>query len=684
MALNGSFTGTTANQYIQPKIVWSATQNVTGNYSNVTATLYYSRTNTGHTTEGTWNGSITINGTKTSGSKVLVLTYNSNTQALSATVKVPHNADGSKTITISAAGSIAYTTLSSTTISASVELNKIPRQATITAAPNFNDEGNPTITYSNTAGSAVTSLKACISLTGAADDIAYRDISKTGTSYTFNLTDAERKVLRAATNTANSRTVRFYVQTVIGGQTYLSYLAKTFSIINAAPTLAPTANDIDADMLLLTGDSNRIVKYYSNPQWAVNAAAKKEATIKSYKVTCGSNTSTAASGTFYNVDTNIIKFAVTDSRGNTAEKTLTKTLVSYVKPTCNLIASAPTTAGEMALTISGNYFNGSFGAVTNSLTVQYRYKTNDGEYGEWIAAAPTITNNTYKAQVAITGLDYLNSYTFQARAWEAVTIVESGEKTVKTNPVFDWGESDFNINGELGLNSKGVVLRRNGDNGNIVLSAQGDAKDGIFLRPNGTGSADGQLILKTDGVLESKRTDLPYTHMHGNSGLKVGFGIGGGGTNYGIYNLTNAHWLIHNDGTNTHIRSDGGKQFTYGVNKVLWSGVNYLNNNQTITFSDSAYNQPNGIVLVFGKYENGALTNSHFHSFFFSKYFISAKTGYGNCVFMSGVGMDPIGCKYMYVGPTSITGNAVNYQTGTKNGVTYNNQMYVICYVIGV
>jgi hypothetical protein len=73
------------------------------------------------------------------------------------------------------------------------------KYATITYAPNFNDESNPTIKYNNPAGKTVTSLQACISLDGSKADVSYRNIPKKGTSYTFDLTDEERNVLRENT-----------------------------------------------------------------------------------------------------------------------------------------------------------------------------------------------------------------------------------------------------------------------------------------------------------------------------------------------------------------------------------------------------------------------------------------------------------------------------------------------------
>ena len=66
--------GSTGNEYIDAKIVWSSTPNTSTNKSSVTAALYYKRNNTGFTTYGTGTFSITINGTKTSATKTLTIT----------------------------------------------------------------------------------------------------------------------------------------------------------------------------------------------------------------------------------------------------------------------------------------------------------------------------------------------------------------------------------------------------------------------------------------------------------------------------------------------------------------------------------------------------------------------------------------------------------------------------------
>lgn len=449
MALSGTITGTTSNKNITAKIVWSATQSIANNQSKITAKLYYKKGSSTGTTYGTFNGSITIGGsTKTISDKSLSLPPNSGDILVDTYVlDVTHNADGTKSVNISASGGMKGTSFTSTSCSNTVTLDTIPRQANITAAPNFNDEENPIITYSNSAGNVVTTLQACISnADGSVIYAAYRDIDKNKTSYTFPLTDAEREALRKAFPSSNSGTVRFYVKTVLGGNTYYSYSAKTFSIINANPTLAPTVEDTDTKALTLTGDSNVFIKYYSNAQISTGAAARKNTTLKSQKVTCGAKSISTATGLIGDVESATFIFSATDNRGNTTTQTVNKTLINYVKLTCNLDVPLPSAEGETALTITGNYFDGSFGTVSNTLTVEYRVKENNGDYGAWTAATATKSGNTYRAIVNITGLDYQKYYTYQARAIDQLATVNSSEEKVKTLPVFDWGESDFNFN----------------------------------------------------------------------------------------------------------------------------------------------------------------------------------------------------------------------------------------------
>ena len=423
---------------------WTATQSVAENKSTISWTLKGAGTATSSYYKA-GNFKVVIAGETVYSSSTRINLYNGTTVA-SGTKVITHNTNGSKSFSASAEAGI-YTVAVNCTGSGSWELTDIPRAATITNAPNFNDEANPTITFSNPAGSAA-KLSVCISLDGSSQDIAYRDVASTATSYTFNLTEAERNILRNATTTSNSRSVRFYIRSNIGGTNYYKYLAKTLTIVNAAPTLTPVVEDRGTASTVLTGDKNKIIKAHNYIYAATGAKALKGATIKSQSISCDGNTIKAATGTFTNVNSASFVFTVTDSRGNTTKQTVNKTLIDYIKLTCTLNASPATTDGVLSFSVTGNYFAGNFGAVANNVTVEYRYKVDDGSYSNWVVMPKLEDVITYTATATLDGLDYRSTYTIQARATDKIYTggVTSLEKALKTTPVFDWGANDFRCN----------------------------------------------------------------------------------------------------------------------------------------------------------------------------------------------------------------------------------------------
>lgn len=382
------------------------------------------------------------------------------TSITSGTYTFTHASDGSKDFTAYVEAGI-YVWEPNCSGSKSFSLDDIPRQATITSAPDFNDEGNPVLKYSNPAGSAVDTLQACIATTGGTQIVSYRDISKTGTSYTFSLTDAERTKLRNQCVNANSMSVRFYVKTVIGDNTFRSYSTKTFSIINASPTISPTVKDTGIVSITLTGDAeNKVIKGYNSMAITFGVSALKGATITSKKLTCG-NKSLTADGTLNHVESGTFTFTATDSRGNTTTKTVSKTLINYIKPTININTISVSTDGEMTFTLKGNIFNGSFGAVDNDCIVEYRYKESGGDYGDWVALTATKSSNTYTASGSVSGLNYQTNYVFQGRVKDSIYDTDSEafttpEKSVSAKPVFSWDKDDFAINVNLDFGGNAV------------------------------------------------------------------------------------------------------------------------------------------------------------------------------------------------------------------------------------
>lgn len=364
---------------------------------------------------------------------------------------VKHEDDGSKSIYAILTTAIYYETTNR--VDGTLHLDPIARYATLDSAPNFYDDENPTITYSNPAGENVSLLRACISLDGTNADVAYRDITKTATSYQFNLTTAERNVLRAATTSGNSRTVKFHLYTLIGTSENYTSKAVTFTIRNPKPTINPTIVDTDTKAIEYTGDSSKLIRYISNAKITIGAAAVKQATLISNQVTNSGKTLTK-DGTITDVTSNSFVFKATDSRGNTTTKTVTHSkFVNYIKPTCSLGDNMPDAAGNMTVRVTGNYFNASFGAKHNALNVYYRYKKASDTWNdsnkEWTLiqiSGDDLSNNVYNVTANITGLDYKTSYTLESYAKDVFITTSVSSKIIKSEPVFDWGADDFKFN----------------------------------------------------------------------------------------------------------------------------------------------------------------------------------------------------------------------------------------------
>lgn len=420
---------------------------------------------------------VSINGQNYSGTNTVGIGNNTSKILAKGTSSIAHDPNGHKAFSYSF-GQAFNITFSSTYIGTIYgngygELEPIPRQATLTWAPNFDDTQNPTITYSNPAGDAVASLQACISWTGS-DDIVYRDIPKTGTSYTFKLSDADKNALYSASSTANAIPVVFYVKTVIGAVTYLSTLTRTFSVKNSMPTLAPIVEDYGETSFELTGDRNKIIRGFNYVKVAANAVAKKGATIVSKTITCNGASYTRVDndagwdGYFSNVDGSEFIFTVKDSRGNVARQTITKNLINYIPITTHITPSYQFTSAtndkvDIVITISGKCFTGSFGNYDNGVGLKYRYKIGTATYPEYTNALGgdiLYGSNTYSYSFSILNVDYSSSLMIDVGICDEVADFYYTEYPIHLKPVFDWGKNDFRVNVLAKLNA-GVSISGN-------------------------------------------------------------------------------------------------------------------------------------------------------------------------------------------------------------------------------
>lgn len=128
---SGGFDLSTSNPYVKGRVNWSSTANTNENYSNVYVEMRFSRTNSGYTTYGSGTFGIYLEGQQVVNTTRFTITQNSNTLVVSGTVRINHNADGTKNFRIGASG---YTDVFSINDgSTTAYMDNIPRASTISS-----------------------------------------------------------------------------------------------------------------------------------------------------------------------------------------------------------------------------------------------------------------------------------------------------------------------------------------------------------------------------------------------------------------------------------------------------------------------------------------------------------------------------------------------------------------------
>ena len=350
---------------------------------------------------------------------------------------INHDSSGKASFSANAEGAI-WTYALNVWGSGSWTLPDIPRKATITSAPDFNDTDNPKVEYSNKAGSSVSSLKIGIySTDGNTAYAAYRDISKTGSSYTFELTDTERNALRNATPNSNTMKVRFYIQTVIGSTTFVDYAEKTLTIVDGNPTFTATYEDSNATTVAITSDNQKIIQGQSTLQINVSSlSAKKGASISTVVATInGTNYSGTVSGTSSTISVGTLNVSsnlngtvkVTDTRGNVTEQALTITVLGWELPSAIVTMErennyyTPTT-----ITVDGSISSvGGF----NTMTIQMRYKkTTESTWSSYVTMQDNVgqtfqMDNDYYWDVQVKITDLFGNTTYNLTLSRGMPII---------------------------------------------------------------------------------------------------------------------------------------------------------------------------------------------------------------------------------------------------------------------
>ena len=390
MAKSGSIT-TNESHGRSVKLSWSlSSQSVENNQS----TLSWSITGAGSASGWVMTGGFkaVINGTTvySTSTDTRIQLYNG-TSVASGTTKITHNADGTKSFSLSIEAGV-YTYAVSVTASGTHTLDTIPRASTVSAT-NANMGSASTITITRASSSFTHTLTYSF---GSTTGTIVSKTTSTSVSWTPALTLANQ-IPNAVSGTCTITCDTYNGSTKIGFKTCTLTLTVPTSV---KPTMTSvTATRVDGDVpaawaIYVQNKSKATVKING-------AAGAYGSTISSYSISGGGYSSTASSFTTgFLTSSGTITFTakVTDSRGRVSDaKTVRISVIAYSAPSfTSYLSQRATSAG--VVNDDGTYIRGlisySYASCSgkNTVTCATYYKKSSAS--SWTNANKSFSSGT--------------------------------------------------------------------------------------------------------------------------------------------------------------------------------------------------------------------------------------------------------------------------------------------------
>lgn len=380
---NGNFQSSNYAYDLYLYCEWSSKSNTEGNYSDVTITTYLNYYSL-YMSAGTNDCSAGVSGVKInqwtgpdifSGSPGRV-------RLGSTTVRVPHNTDGSKTCTLSAAyrlnATISGSYIGTMETSASVTLDNIPRASSISSiTSSVSMDGNHSVSVGISSASASFNHKIQINLAGTARYISGIVSDRT---ITYKIPKSWCSYLPNAV----SGTATAYLYTYSGSTQIGSPKSATFTVTvpdDVKPTIGGlTAERIDNGVPTAWG---LYVRSKSKAKLKMTGTAGSYgSSVQSMSISGGGYSSASSeltTGTLNTAGTNTFTATVTDSRGRKSTGQTSISVVDYSTPAitgytvnrCLDNGTANDDGTYLSVKAAGTYASCS-GKNTMAITVKYR------------------------------------------------------------------------------------------------------------------------------------------------------------------------------------------------------------------------------------------------------------------------------------------------------------------------
>lgn len=346
LALSGSQYELFHNSCHKLIVEWSASQNVGGNYSTVTANLYVQGTqgwSTIYSGSVVKSVSLVINGNRKNGTARIDINGTEKRLLLSHTVNVPHNADGSKSFRIEGMWKPQITW--SGTYYGSEEwtrqdwsLNAIPRASTFESATTFNMDGEGTI-YINPANASF-KHKLYMHFGNKRPLLKENPPVNQYFNVLFSASEFASQIPNATSGVGTLTLETYNGNTLIGSSSRQTYLNLPSNYIPSQPSVTVSDESSVPAKLGVSKTAGIYVKGMSLLRFNCSASGVLGSTISNYQVQIGNQTFATGSGT---IDVDLSKFdigvgkvkaivKVTDSRGRSNSKTVELNIREYQAP----------------------------------------------------------------------------------------------------------------------------------------------------------------------------------------------------------------------------------------------------------------------------------------------------------------------------------------------------------------
>lgn len=336
MGQSGTFTGGINGNHYRLRVDWEAEQNISGNYSTVICHMYLEQDRYYSLNIGSRSSTTTIDGVGLNYSSAAINNDGGTTVSLGTVSRtVPHESDGTKTISISSnfyinatIKGVKYTYIYAD--SGSITLNTIPRKSAVSCPAEVNVDSSLPITISPHSSA----FRHTLTYQLAGGNVQSIGTQLGGGVHSWSTAGLARQMPETAKKTCTITCITYSGSTEIGRET-----ASCQMIVPDNASYKPVLKDTDIKISDAAGYHTTYGSYVqgkSRLRIVLSAAGKEGSPIRSGTVTVGETTLNGLDVTTPPLSERgnvAVKATVTDGRGHpSAEASRTITVLPYSAP----------------------------------------------------------------------------------------------------------------------------------------------------------------------------------------------------------------------------------------------------------------------------------------------------------------------------------------------------------------